>query len=118
MDKVESLPEVSPPSSPAKSGIDPDQALALLREQERILQDQKGEIEQRIRQLETGRRAVPTVVAEKCVGCGICVDVCPEDAIEIDKRAVINTPVCTGCAACTYECPNEAIILRQQEFGA
>jgi len=50
-------------------------------------------------------------------GCGICVDVCPENAIEVNERAVINADACTGCATCVSECPNEAIILARRKSG-
>ncbi|MCK4423594.1 MAG: 4Fe-4S binding protein [Candidatus Omnitrophica bacterium] len=45
---------------------------------------------------------------KKCTGCGICVEVCPVDAIKIDKIAEINED-CVECLSCIDECPNEAI---------
>ena len=82
-----------------------------------MLEQQKQQLNQRINQLESGRRAVAIVDSEKCAGCGICVDVCLADAIEVNKQAVVNDEACTGCAACVSECPNEAIILAQKKFG-
>jgi Fe-S-cluster-containing hydrogenase component 2 len=50
------------------------------------------------------------VIAEDCVGCGSCVDVCPVEAIElVDDVAVIDEEECTGCMTCVDECPMEAI---------
>lgn len=45
-----------------------------------------------------------------CAGCGICVDVCPNEAIcLVDHIATINKALCTQCKACVYACPNQAI---------
>lgn len=52
------------------------------------------------------------VNSEKCTGCGLCVDVCPVEAIKVeDDVAVVNADECTDCGACVDECPNEAISL-------
>ena len=56
-------------------------------------------------------RAAAVVDEEKCVNCGICADVCPEEAIVVDEIAVIDPEKCTGCGACVDECPNSAISL-------
>lgn len=82
-----------------------------------MLEQQKQQLNQRITKLESGRRAVAVVDSENCTGCGICVDVCPAGAIEVNGQAVINTDACTGCAVCVSECPNEAIIIAQKEVG-
>ena len=58
---------------------------------------------------------IVSIDREKCTGCGICVDVCPTNAIEVNEHAVVNAEACTGCAACVSECPNEAIILVQKK---
>jgi predicted Fe-Mo cluster-binding NifX family protein/ferredoxin len=95
----------------------PDQELAELKQQAEMLEQQKQQLNQRITKLESGRRAVAVVDSEKCTGCGICVDVCPAGAIEVNEQAVINTDACTGCAACVSECLNDAIIIAQKEVG-
>lgn len=48
---------------------------------------------------------------ERCVGCGICIDACPEGAITVENAAMIDRQKCTGCGMCVDECPNEAISL-------
>ena len=88
---------------------------AFLREQAQVMEEQKDEVEQKIRVLETGQNLVAVVLPEKCAGCGICADVCQVNAIEVDGHTVINAEVCAGCGACISECPNEAIILTQDK---
>ncbi|MBU0718897.1 MAG: 4Fe-4S binding protein [Planctomycetes bacterium] len=56
---------------------------------------------------------VAAVDAEKCTGCGLCVEVCPAKAITVDKVASIASDRCTGCGNCVTECPQEAIALRK-----
>jgi heterodisulfide reductase subunit A len=44
---------------------------------------------------------------KKCVGCGVCEDVCPAKAIAVDateKVAVVNEALCKGCGACSSSC--------------
>jgi electron transfer flavoprotein alpha subunit len=54
------------------------------------------------------------VIADKCVGCKLCVEACPYWAIEIvDEFAVISLDKCTLCGACVDSCKFEAIILRK-----
>jgi predicted Fe-Mo cluster-binding NifX family protein/ferredoxin len=105
-----------PASSPTvNEPANQEQELAALKQQAVILEQQKQQLYQRILQLESGRRAVAVVDSEKCAGCGICVDVCPTSAIEVNQQAVVNDEVCTGCAACVSECPNEAITIVQKK---
>ena len=50
------------------------------------------------------------VDAETCTGWGVCVDVCPVEAIQLeDDLAKISEELCTDCAACVDECPTGAI---------
>lgn len=53
---------------------------------------------------------MPSVKADDCVGCGACVDVCPQDAITVDDVAVIDADKCVDCGACVDECPADAIV--------
>ncbi len=59
----------------------------------------------------------PDVFDNTCIGCGICVDVCPHDAITlVDGRAVIDANLCTACGQCILNCPVQAI--SDNHFGA
>lgn len=56
------------------------------------------------------------VEAANCIGCGLCANRCPRNAIEMVARpkgsgkgswmiAQVNTAQCIGCGACQYICP-------------
>jgi len=50
-----------------------------------------------------------------CSGCGICVEICPYEAREMDVRrgiSVVHSALCQGCGACIASCPNFACELR------
>jgi len=56
---------------------------------------------------------VEVKVTDACVGCGTCIDenICFVDAISmVDGKAVISTE-CRGCGRCVEVCPNDAIEL-------
>jgi ferredoxin len=108
-------PALEQPAFSSEPDVDREQAEAILRGQAQVLEQQKDEVEQKIRELEAGQNLVAVVLSDKCTGCGICIDVCPTGAIEVSEQAVVNGEACSGCAACVSECPNEAIILVQKK---
>ncbi|MBN3039837.1 MAG: electron transfer flavoprotein subunit alpha [Candidatus Omnitrophica bacterium] len=56
------------------------------------------------------------VILKKCVGCGLCINVCPTQAISLkDKKAVIDLDKCTLCGACPSSCKFEAIVIERQK---
>jgi electron transport complex protein RnfB len=60
-----------------------------------------------------GPRAMAVIDEQWCIGCTLCLDVCPTDAIlGINKRmhTVIETH-CTGCELCLPVCPVDCISL-------
>jgi heterodisulfide reductase subunit A len=66
---------------------------------------------------------VPHVAESQCVGCGLCVEVCPYQAIELVERnarqrhadgrllAQVDETSCKGCGLCVSACRGKAISL-------
>ncbi|MBF4692884.1 DUF362 domain-containing protein [Fusibacter ferrireducens] len=51
----------------------------------------------------------PTVKASKCIACGLCIQKCDVNAIDLGEKAVIDPEKCVGCAGCIAVCPVGAI---------
>lgn len=53
---------------------------------------------------------MPWVNTELCVGCGVCIEECPVEAISlVEETARINDEECIRCGRCHDVCPNEAV---------
>jgi len=48
---------------------------------------------------------------EKCVGCGMCAEVCPHGVFVVNegKARVTERDLCMECGACALNCPANAI---------
>jgi len=48
---------------------------------------------------------------EKCIGCGLCLAVCPHGVFALDngKARIADLDACMECGACAKNCPVEAL---------
>jgi uncharacterized protein len=52
----------------------------------------------------------PSIEADKCIGCGVCIENCNAGAISLENgKAAINSEKCEGCAMCIAVCENKAV---------
>lgn len=52
------------------------------------------------------------VIEDKCIGCGKCLKICPQNAIAIaNKKARVDTAQCIGCGECLTHCKTGAMDL-------
>ena len=61
--------------------------------------------------------AVAVIVEADCIGCTLCIEACPVDAI-VGARKLMHTVIaaeCTGCALCLPPCPVDCIVLEPTE---
>ena len=63
---------------------------------------------------EVESEAITAVVdPEKCIGCGLCAELCPYGAPVIEgRKARIVEVLCKGCGTCAASCPRGAITMR------
>jgi ferredoxin len=92
-----------------------EQEISMLQQQSKTLQNQLGQVNARLHQLQQGPAStglIAFVAADKCTGCGRCISVCPTSAIFIDNAiARIEQTRCSGCGQCVGVCPQKAIAL-------
>lgn len=52
-----------------------------------------------------------TLDADKCVGCGICSQVCPHGVLALENRKarIVDLNGCMECGACANNCPTGAL---------
>lgn len=50
---------------------------------------------------------------KKCVGCGMCLNVCPHGVFELSdgKAKIIDLDSCMECGACSKNCAFSAVIV-------
>ncbi len=67
-----------------------------------------------------GPRSVAFIDENWCIGCTLCIDACPTDAI-VGSNKVMHTviePYCTGCELCLPVCPVDCIVLENVSGAA
>lgn len=67
-----------------------------------------------------GKRKIILIDDDKCNGCGLCINGCPEGALElIDGKAKLTKEFyCDGLGACIGTCPQGAITIEEREAPA
>ena len=67
-----------------------------------------------------GPRFLAVIDENWCIGCTLCIKVCPTDAILGSQKRMhtVIEPYCTGCALCLPVCPVDCISLENATPGA
>jgi NAD-dependent dihydropyrimidine dehydrogenase PreA subunit len=61
--------------------------------------------------MKSAQPILPLIDLARCTGCGMCEQLCPTNAVEVQaNRAIIVRPqACTYCELCETYCPTGAI---------
>lgn len=71
-------------------------------------------------------KGVIDVDNERCKGCGVCVSVCPTQAISLNNKVnsmgynycyMSDPDACIGCTACGMICPDSVITVHKEKFA-
>lgn len=54
---------------------------------------------------------VNSVVEDLCLSCGDCLDYCQFSALSLDNIAIVDPVRCVGCGVCVPNCPEQAMYL-------
>jgi MinD superfamily P-loop ATPase len=55
---------------------------------------------------------IAVVNGETCDACGLCMPLCPPEAIHLTRRGlVVDAATCTGCEKCIAPCPVGALAM-------
>ena len=70
-------------------------------------------------------RGAIVVDMDRCKGCALCVEACPQDVIALAKKVnrsgypfveVVNQESCVGCASCAIVCPDRCIKKKKKKM--
>jgi len=62
---------------------------------------------------------IPVVNPQLCKGCEVCVEICPDNAIEIvEKKSFIDYNRCTCCGVCDRVCRYGALEVKHPQMPA
>ncbi len=56
----------------------------------------------------------PETIVDDCILCGICAEVCPTDAITVNKEVITDKGACIWCCACVKRCPTQARVFKNE----
>ncbi|MCH5174817.1 MAG: glycyl-radical enzyme activating protein [Prevotellaceae bacterium] len=62
-------------------------------------------------------QAVKMYTKKKCIGCGGCVDACPQKNLVLTPDGIKDLGQCTTCGKCTDECPTLALEMAGKEWA-
>lgn len=91
------------------------------KEEFNILRQRTGDVRRRLEEIKrriggqgtlSSREVTAIVDEEECMGCALCLDVCPTGAISMNGSAIIDPAKCTACLACVQQCPQGAIAVK------
>ena len=56
---------------------------------------------------------------DECTGCGVCLDRCQMEALQlVDDAIILDAVRCIGCGLCVSECPTGSLNLNKRENAA
>lgn len=93
---VQEVPGVQAMALGMSSREEVDYNLRLISGQE-IPQELRDKVKSRNRKL---------YVADWCQGCGLCLEACPQNALHLEKIAVVDDQICVLCGYCGRVCPH------------
>lgn len=60
-------------------------------------------------------RTLKPIVGDKCIRCRQCEIFCPDSAIIVKEKAIVNYDYCKGCGICASVCPVKTIMMIKEE---